>query len=187
MEKTDKIVNIYETACKHFFGFLYPTLGAITNPFGTYGIDAKVYQGGKLFSVEEWKLNSHSHHRLEDMGKGILIEHKKFIELHKKSQSLNNNRKTPVLGVYRRFFNDAEVIFPATLYGTNELKQYYTEEWCEPNQWSNTRYLQKGYYIPLYAKDNNGENYWTIKPYNTFTKRVHAMILEERDNALNQI
>ena len=181
------MVEIYEEAARRFFGFRYPKLGAKINPYGEYGLDAKVYQDGKLISVEEWKLNTHNHHRLEDIGKGVLLEQKKHIELLKKSRAESKNRKTPVIGLYRRFFADAEVAIITSFHSAKDLQQYYTEEWCEPNQWTEEKYLQKGYYIPLYAKDSAGENMWIIRPYNDIEKRVHAMLLEERNNVLNQL
>lgn len=185
--KRSRMVEIYEEASKRMFGFRYPQLGAQFNPYGEFGLDAKVFNGGKLISVDELKFNSHGYHRLEDIGKGVLIEHKKLDELRKKAIAESKGRKTPVWGLYRRFFADAELIMVASMYTPAKLKKYYTEEMCEPNQWTNKKTLQKGYYIPLYDTDEDGDNYWFIKPYNAMEKRVHAMILEERDNQLNTL
>lgn len=187
MLKVNKMVETYEEACKLFFGFRYPALGCEVNPYGEYSIDAKVYKKGSLMSVEEWKFNSTNYHRLEDIGKGILIEHKKIKELEAKAEALSKNRKVPVIGVYRRFFTDAELVLPITLYNQSEYAKYYMAEWCEPNQWSKEKYKQEGYYIPLYAKDSEGNNLWLVKPYNQLEKQVHQLILENRDNVLNQM
>ena len=142
--KTSRMVEIYEEASRRMFGFRYPHYGAQFNPYGEFGLDCKSFNGGKLISVDELKFNSHNHHRLEDIGKGVLIEHKKLIELRKKAIAESKGRKTPVLGLYRRFFADAEVIMIGSMYTPAELEKYYTEEWCEPNQWSKEKTLQKG-------------------------------------------
>lgn len=187
MSKVSKMVETYEEACKLFFGFRHPNLGCEVNPFGEYGLDAKVYQKGTLMSVEEWKFNTTTYHRLEDIGKGILIEGKKVAELKSKAETLSKNRKMPVMGVYRRFFTDAELILPITFYNTQEISSFYKTEWCEPNQWTKEKYKQEGYYIPLYAKNSDGDNFWIIKPYNELEKQVHRLILENRDNKLTNL
>jgi len=182
-----KMVEMYEEASRRMCGFRYPSMGAQFNPYGEFGLDAKVFNGGKLLSVEEHKFNSGSYHRLEDIGKGILLEFKKLDELRKKARAESKNRKTPVLGVYRKFYSDAEVIMIPSMYSPKELHEFYSEEMCEPNQWSKEKYLQKGYYIPLYAKDQHGDDYWMVRPYNAMERQVHMLIQAERDNKLNHV
>ena len=195
MEDQDKF-EIMEWANRQMFSSLYPNLGFTANPYGQYGIDAAIHKVSRLTSLEEWKFNSGPYQRLEDRGKDYLIEKKKYDELLDRALKANYNitkdkkvvpkRKTKVLAVYRRFFNDAELILPVNMLNT-DIKKYYSSEKCEISQFNSEQENQGGYYIPLYAVDDNGENLWIIKPYNDFQKQMHQMILEERNRRLNQL
>lgn len=184
MELSKKI-EIYEWASRQMFASLYPNLGFKPNPFGQYGVDSAVYVNGKLMSIEEWKFNNDSYQRLDAMDKDYLIEKKKYDELMMRTSKLKLNRKTPVLAVYRRFFSDAELVLPVNLIEA-DLSKYYSSEQCEINQFTSIKENQKGYYIPLYAVDDNGEKMWIVKPYNNLQKQMYQLILEERNKRLEE-
>jgi hypothetical protein len=184
MELSKKI-EIYEWASRQMFSILHPNKGFTPNPFGQYGIDSAVYMGGKLFSVEEWKFNNDSYQRLDAMDKDYLIEKKKYDELIMRSRTINTKRKSPVFAVYRRFFSDAELVLPVNLI-TTDLSKYYKSEVCEINQFTSKKEHQKGYYIPLYAVDDNGDQMWIVNKYNSFQKKMYQMVLEERNKRLEE-
>lgn len=184
---------IYEWANSQMFSTLYPNYGYVNNPYGIYGIDAAVYKGGSLISLEEWKFNSGPYQRLDSDQKAYLIEKTKYDKLMEKwgktnfiitkDKGIKPKRKIKVEAFYRRFFSDAELILHVNAIHT-DISKYYGKEYCEVTQFTTKKEWQGGYYIPLYAVDDNQQPLWQIREYTPFEKQMYNIILTERNNRL---